>query len=250
MRKLFLIAISFATATTFGQGNTLYSVSMVEAKMGQSAAFVRSWKAHVLKFHNGEDKRSVEEIVTGPNSGNLLLVSGPSSIADMDIEKASQPAHDADYDGTVVPSVSTFSRMGAYRWVDTLSYNGRVPSTKYSTTIYHLKPGKAPELIAEIKRALAVNQKIKSASSYNTYIKLWAGSDPVIVIRTNLKDGFKQIDNAYPEMKMMTDNFKTAYIQEYGQAMWDNRGKLLPEICTSWENYLSKDRKDLSSVSK
>ena len=250
MRKLFLIAISFATATAFGQGKTLYSVSMVEAKMGQSAAFERAWKAHILKFHNGEDKRNVEEIVTGSNSGNLLLFSGPSSIADMDIEKASQPAHDADYDGTVVPSVSTFSKMGTYRWVDTLSYNGKVTATKYTTTVYHVKPGRAPELAAEIKRGLMVNQKIKSAASYNTFIKLWPGSDPVIVVSNNLKDGFKQIDNTYPEMKMMTDNFKTAYIQEYGQSMWDNRAKLIPELCNSWETYLSKDRKDMSSVTK
>ena len=250
MRKLLLIAITFATATVFGQGNTLYNVSMIEAKAGQSAAFERSWKNHVVKFHNGDDKRSVEEIVTGPNSGNLLLVSGPSSMADMDIEKVSQPAHDADYDGTVVPSVATFSKLGTYRWVDTLSYNGRVPATKYSVSVYHVKPGKGPDVMAEIKRGLVVNQKIKSASSYNTYVKLWPGSDPVIVVRTNLKDGFKQLDNTYPEMKSMADNFKAGYTQEYGQAAWDNRAKVIPEFCTTWETYLTKDRKDLSSVSK
>ena len=250
MRKLFLIAILFETVNAFGQGNTLYNVSMVEPKMGKSAAFEKSWKARVLKFHNGKDKRSVEEIVTGQNQGNLLLISGPSSIADMDIDKASQPAHDADYDANVVPSVSVFTKVGTFRWVDTLSYNGKVAASKYSTTLYHLKPGKSPDLIAEIKRAITVNQKINSTASYNTFIKLWPGSDPVIVVSNNLKDGFKQTDNVYPETKMMSDNFKIMYIQEYGQAMWDSRGKLLPEICNSWETYLSKDRKDMSSVTK
>jgi hypothetical protein len=58
----------------------------------------------------------------------------------MDVERSTQKAHDADYDNTVVPSVSTFSNWGTYRWVDTLSYNGDAQASKFTTTIYHLKP--------------------------------------------------------------------------------------------------------------
>jgi hypothetical protein len=248
MRKLLFFAIAIASTTAFSQGNTLYNVSMVQAKMGQTKGFEKSWKNHVTKFHNGDDKRSVEEILTGTGTGNLLLISGPSSFADMDKEKSNKAAHDADYDLTVVPSVSTFSEMGTYRWADTLSYNGNVKADKYSTTIFHLKPGKMADFIAEMKRGLAVNNKIKSPSSYNTYIKMFSGSSPEIVIHTNLKDGFKQLDNTITQPR--NDNFKNEYIQEYGQSVWDARMKLLPEIATSWETWLSKDRKDLSSATK
>ena len=251
MRKLFFITILFVTANAFSQGKTLYDVEMVQPKMGQSKAFEKAWKAHVIKFHNGNDKRVIEEIMTGNNAGNLLLISGPSSIADFDMERPTQPAHDADYDLTVTPSVSTFTNYGSYRWVDTLSYNGAMNTDKYSTTVYHLKPGKTGDLTAEIKRAVTINKKINSSASYNTYIKMWAGSNGEVVISTNLKDGFKQLDNTFdPNMRTMNDNFKNAYIQEYGQAAWDNRNKLLPEITNSWETYLSKVRKDLSSTSK
>jgi hypothetical protein len=224
---------------------------MVQAKMGQASGFERAWKTHVTKFHNGDDKRTITEILTGPNAGNLLLISGPSSMADMDVERSTQKTHDADYDNTIVPSVSTYTHWGTYRWVDTLSYNGDVKADKASTTIYRLKPGKLADFTAEIKRALSINKKINSPASYNTYIKQWAGSAGEVVIVTNLKDGFKQLDNTFdPNMKKRTDDFKNAYVQEYGQAAWDSRNKSLPEIATGWETFLSKTRKDLSSTTK
>ena len=62
------------------------------------------------------------------------------------------------------------------------------------------------------------------------------------------KDGFKQLDNSFNPT--MGKDFQNAYVQEYGQEMWDKRVKLLPEIMTSWDTYISKNRKDLSSVTK
>ncbi len=248
MRKLIFIAITFAYTTAFSQGNTLYDVSLLQTKMGHNAAFEKAWKNHVTKFHNGDDKRQAVEIMSGTNAGNFLLISGPSSLADMDKERTNNAAHDADYDATVVPSVATMVTEGVYRWADTLSYNGKVQADKFITTVYHLKPGKAPDFIAEIKRTIAVSTKIKSPASTNTYVKMWAGSSPEIVIVTNLKDGFKQLDNSFNPT--MAKDFQNAYVQEYGQEMWDKRLKLLPEITTSYETYISKSRKDLSSAMK
>ena len=248
MRKLLFIAITFACTTAFSQGKTLYDVEMVQTKMGQGNAYEKSWKNHVAKFHNGDNKRYVYEILTGSNSGNFLVVSGPSSVADMDIERANSAAHSADYDMSVTPAVANITTAGTYRLADTLSYNGNIATDKFIETVYHLKPGKQQDFLNEVKRAIAINTKIKSAASYNTYVKMWAGSSPEVVIVTNLKDGFKQLDNSFAPN--MGKDFQTAYVQEYGQAMWDSRIKLLPDIATSWETYASKFRKDLSSVMK
>jgi hypothetical protein len=245
MRKLFIAAAMFAATTGFGQGKTLYDVEIVQVKMGQGNAFEKSWKNHVTKFHNGDDKRYVYEILSGSNAGNFMLVSGPSSLADMDVERTNSAAHGTDYDMTVSPSVLTFSTAGLYRVADTLSYNGGVEADKYITTVYRLKPGKQSDLLAEIKRAIGINTKIKSPSSYNTYVKMWGGSSPEVVIVTNLKDGFKQLDNGFTPMNR---DFQNAYVQEYGQAAYDKRQNLLAEICASWETYISKFRKDLSSA--
>jgi hypothetical protein len=221
---------------------------MVQPKMGQGKAYEKAWKAHVIKFHNGNDKRYAEEIMSGPNAGSILIASGPYSMADLDKVRANADAHSSDYDVTVGPSVGTFTQWGTYRWADTLSYNGTSTAEKFITTVYHLKPGKASDFIAEIKRSIAVNKKINSPSSYNAYVKMWSGSSPEIVIVTNLKDGFKQLDNGFNPT--MGKDFQNAYVQEYGQEMWDKRVKLLPEIMTSWDTYISKNRKDLSSVTK
>jgi hypothetical protein len=221
---------------------------MVVPKMGKSTAFETRWKAHMAKFHGKEDGRFVYEILSGDNTGGYLLMEGPTSFADMDKEKANSKAHGADFDDNVTPTLEKISGSNTYRWIDTLSYNGKSNTDKFVTTVYHVKSGMAPDLTAEIKRSIRVNTIIKSPSSYNTYSKLWAGSSPEIVVITNLKDGFKQLDNNFTPS--MANTFKDAYIKEYGQEVWDKRVKLIPEITNSYETYISKLRKDLSTEMK
>lgn len=248
MRKLLILVLTIASAYAFGQGNTLYSGEMVTPKMGKSADFETRWKVHLGKYHAKDDGRMVFEILSGDNNGCYLLLQGPGSYADLDKERANAKAHSLDYDNNVTPALEKIGGSYTYRWADTLSYNGKVPADKFVTTVYHLKSGKGPDLTAEIKRAINVNTIIKSPSSYNTYIKIWQGSHPEIVTVSNLKDGFKQLDNNF--MPSMANTFKDAYIKEYGQEMWDKRLKLLPEITESIDVYISKFRKDLSTAIK
>jgi hypothetical protein len=244
MRKLMLMLLTVASINVFAQGKTLFSVEMVKPKIGQVTAFESAWKAHVAKFHK-DDKRAVYEILTGDRAGYYQLVDGPSSYADMDVERKDSKAHDMDYETTVAPKIEYQSGEYIYRFADTLSYNGNVPADKYSYTVYNLKLGKMPDLVAELKRSMAVNTSINSPGSSNTYFQMFAGSAPQLVIITNLKDGFKQLEQNY--FAGMTDKFKEAYIKMYSQQQWDKRSTLLSEITTSYETYLGKRRADLSS---
>lgn len=212
--------------------------------MGKTATFERQWKAHHAKFHGKNDSRAVYEILSGDNAGAFLLVHGPSSFADLDKEGPTDVAHNLDYDNNVTSSIDKSSGSYTYRHVDSLSYNGNVVADKYLTNVFNVKMGKMPDLVAETKRAISINNKIKSPASYNTYMKIWPGSNPQLVIITNLKDGFKQLDS---EFNPQGTKFRDAYIKEYGQEEWDKRGKLLPEILVSLETYISKLRKDLST---
>ena len=247
MRKVLILVLAIAMGNAYGQGNTLYDVLFVTPKMGKTASYERTWKAHHAKYHAKDDGRQVYEVLSGDRAGDFILVSGPTSYADMDKERPTDAAHDADYANTIIPFVEKNSGAYTYRWVDTLSYNGNVKAEKYVTTVYNLKQGKSADLVAEIKRALKINEIIKSPSSYNTYVKLWAGSRPQYVIITNLKDGFKQLDLSYTPA---TTAFRDAYIKEYGQAQWDKRNTLLAEITESVEVYVSKLRKDMSTAVK
>jgi len=244
MRKLILVLLTVASINVFAQGKTLYHVEMVKPKIGQVTAFESAWKAHVAKFHK-DDKRQVFEIMTGDRTGYYQLVDGPSSYADMDVERKDSKAHDLDYETTVAPKVEYQSGDYVYRFADTLSYNGNVQADKYSYSVYNVKLGKMPDLVAEVKRSMAVNTSIGSQNSSNAYFQLFAGSAPQLVLISNLKDGFKQLEQNY--FAGMTDKFREAYIKMYSQQQWDKRSTLLSEITTSYENYLGKRRADLSS---
>lgn len=248
MKRLLIIVLTFASACAFGQGNTLYSVLRVTPKMGKTSAFESKWKTHHAKYHAKDDGRMVFQILSGDNAGSFLLVHGPTSFANMDKERATDAAHDLDYESTITPSVEKTSGSYTFRWADTLSYNGTVKADKFLTTVYHVKSGRLSDLITEIKRSVKVNSLIKSPSSSNTYIQQWGGSHPEVVIISNLKDGFKQLDNGFSPS--MSNAFKDTYIKEYGQSDWDRRMKLLPEITDSYDVYISKLRKDMSTTMK
>lgn len=51
-------------------------------------------------------------------------------------------------------------------------------------------------------------------------------------------------------MSPRNDAFRAAYLKDYGQEMWDKRVKLLSEVTESYETYISKVRKELSTVQK
>ena len=108
-----------------------------------------------------------------------------------------------------------------------------------------IKDGKAPEFLTELRRNALINEKIKSPVSVNIWVRQQAGSSPTIVSRRNLKDGYKELDTDY--FKMGPDDFKNAYIADYGQEAWDKRLKILVDDVVSREQFFEKMRPDLSS---
>lgn len=244
-KLIFTAAFAMLSMLVAGQGKSLYQLSIVTPKLGQTTSFENNWKAHVQKYHKGDDKRMVHEILSGDRTGQFQLISGPSSFADMDTERPTDVAHGLDYDKTVVPAVENMSGSYTYRHADTLSYNGAVVAEKFVTTIYNIRRGKFNDFTAEVKRAVAINKAINSKNSYNTYVQLWAGTKPQLVIVANLKDGFKQMEEGFNPSQ--NDAFKAEYIKTYGQEMWDKRQTAVMDFVESTEVFISKLRKELSS---
>jgi len=245
MRQLLFVLCTVASISVLAQGNTLFSVEMVKPKTGQASAFETAWKMHLTKFHNGDSKRAVYEILSGPNTGCYLLVDGPSSFADMDKERADMAAHDKDYETNCASKVEMDGGNMVYRWVDTLSYKGDVQADKYIVTITHVKNGKMPDYMTEMRKVNQLAAIMNPRVSFNRYVQMWSGSDPVMVTVSNLKDGFKELEQGYNGLK--PDDFKNAFIKEYGQAGWDNYQKVTGDDIQSREVYIMKLRKDLSS---
>ena len=250
MRKFLLAIMLLPFAGLFSQGKTLYGVALVQPKPGQSQAFETAWKTHLTKYHNGESKRTVYEIVSGDNTGTYQMIDGPFAYADLDKEMANEKVHGQDYLGTVSPKLDVDKEGYIYRWVDTLSYNFTgVTASKFVQTNYFVKQGKMADFMKEFKRSAVINEQIKSPSSYTVYVLMLAGSKSQLVIRSALKDGFKQLETNY--LPPTTEAFKAAYIKQYGQGDWDaNRaqGTGVYTFVDGYETYLVKARKDLSST--
>lgn len=244
MRKIFFLLFLAASLNSFSQGKTIYSVSYVKPKIGMTSAFESAWKAHVAKFHNGDDKRYVFEILSGDMAGYYAFVEGPISYADMDVENTGQAGHDLDYEKTVAPTLAEESGVDYYQYLDSLSINTNVTADKSIVTFTHIKNGRIGDYRDELKRWANVVSKLNWPINGYRYQKMGAGTSPVMVNVYNLKDGFKQLEAGY--FKDMP-NVRDAYIAMYGFASWQKRLDLLSEITVKTEQYMRKRRADLSS---
>jgi hypothetical protein len=255
MKKTFFLWLFFAAAfIASGQGKTLYEVNIVKPKPGMRSTFEAKWKEHLAKFHKSDDKRAVYEVVSGPRNGEYHIVEGPIAYADMDIDRPNGKEHGIDLEKNFSPYLEPNSMNATYRWDDTASFNGKVEADKFQVTVTHVKFGMQMETLREAKRSSLINAKINPANrfSYNYYVQIWAGSNPVVVTIRNLKDGFKELEQNYYGPNPMANQpnaFRDAYIKDYGYDAWDARQKVLDNNANvaSREIFLMIRRKDLSS---
>ena len=245
MNKLLCLLLCAATVSVFGQGKTLYRVNVLKPKQGMRSAFEASWKAHVAKFHTTTDKRWVYEITSGPSAGSYVIVEGPVSYADMDIEKPMTKEHGLDMEKTFSSLIEPNSTNGIYRNADTLSYHGDTKADLFLLNTTVLKDGKTPEYLTEMRRNVLIYTKQNPPIGINYFVKQLAGNKPTMVSVRILKNGYKEMDSDY--FKMAPDWFKNAYIADYGQTAWDARQKILVDDVESREQAFEKLRTDLSS---
>jgi len=238
---LFIAAAFFVS----GQGNTLYQVNQLTPKPGMKSAFEDSWKTHLDKFHNGSDKRTVYEVVSGPDAGTFVIVQGPISYADMDKTLPNATEHSLDIEKNFSSKLESANNGLLVRWVDTLSYRGDVPAQLFLLTATIVKDGKMAEYMAESRRSVLLYTKLNAPFSFNTMIKQQAGSSPTVILIRRLKDGYKELDSDY--FHLPNDWFKNAYIKDYGQEDWDKRVKLMVDDVVSRTQRFEKVRPDLSS---
>jgi len=246
MKSTFFLGL-LITASCFvnGQGNTLYRVNTLTPKPGMKTAFEESWKMHMATFHKNTDKRTVYEIVSGPNNGSYVVAQGPISFGTLDTALPNAKAHGMDLDKNLSTKLETRGANNLYRWADTLSYNPLDKATKFLISVTVVKDGKLSEYLNEIRRNVLLYTTLNAPYSFSTLIKQQAGNSPTVVTIRNLKNGYKELDMSYYNLPQ--NGFKDAYIKEYGQEAWDKRQKLLVDDIVSREQDFEVLRPDLSS---
>jgi hypothetical protein len=252
MKQILLLLLMAVSLTALSQKKDLATVNSVKPKLGQKMAFEAAYKLHVAKFHKAEEKIGVYEILSGEYAGYYLLVNGERSFSDFDKERPDAAAHNLDLDKNFFPYLED-TRNASYRFMDSLSLRADVVADKYVVSIAHLKSDLnmadyRTELGRNVRIYLKMSHVFFANLSYAFYEQLWDGSDQVTVSVRNLKDGFKSLEqNYYGTNPPGTPSFREAYTKEYGSTAWDDRVKLLEGAVIKAENYIMKQRKDLSS---
>lgn len=252
MRKYLLLLLMAISLTALSQKTDLTTVNTVKPKAGQKMAFEAAYKLHTAKFHKGDQRISVYEIMSGEYAGYYHLVNSGQSYADFDKERPDATAHSLDLDKNFFPMLED-TRNGTYRFMDSLSYRPDTTAEKFVVTISHLKQGLN---LADYRRELARGIKINMMSqaplmkslSLSYFEQLWDGSDQVTVSIRNLKEGFKSLEQGYyGPAPAGSPSFRDLYAKEYGHTAWDDRVKVFEGAVVKSEQYIMKYRKDLSS---
>lgn len=252
MKQFLFLFFIVMGLTASSQQTDLSVVNSAKPKMGQKMAFEAAYKAHVAKFHKGDDKMEVYEVTSGEYAGYYHFVHSGMSYADMDKERADATAHSQDLDKSFFPYLQD-SKNATYRMVDSLSLRPDVKADKFIVTIRHLKMDlNAGDFRRELGRTLRIQRMMKGGFvenwSYTHFEKLWDGSDQVIVVIRNLKDGFKSLErDYYGPTPPGTPSFRDEYVKLYGFDAWEERQKVMDGAVVKTEQYTMKRRTDLSS---
>lgn len=252
MKQILVLLFMGTSLAAYSQKTDLVTVNTVKPKKGQKMAFETAYKQHVAKFHKGNEKVSVYEILSGPYMGYYHIVDGGISYADFDKERSEAAAHSLDLDKSFFPLLDE-TRNGTYRFIDSLSYRHDVVAEAFVVNVNHLKEGlNGSDYRKELARSQKIISKMKTPffENYSTafYDQIWDGSDQVTVSIRNLKDGFKSLEQGYyAATPAGTPSFRDEYAKAYGHTAWDDRVKLLDSAVVKTETYIMKLRKDLSS---
>lgn len=256
MKRILLLLLMATTLAVYAQPpqpvTDLATVNTVKPKKGQKMAFEAAYKVHISKFHKTDEKMTVYEILSGPNSGSYHIVNNGRAFADFDKERPDAAVHSLDLDKTFFPLLDE-TMNATYRYMDSLSLRGDATAESFVVTVSHLK---STLNVADYRREQARGVKINKSSSapfmmslsLSFFEQLWDGSDQVTVSIRNLKDGFKSLAaNYYGANPPGLPSFRDVYVKEYGHTAWDDRVKVLEGAVEKSEQYIMKLRKDLSS---
>ena len=244
MKILLCLLLCSVSVAVFGQDKTLYKFNVLKTRSGMRSSFEDHWKVHMEIFHKISDKRIVYEVSSGPENGTYKIVEGPISLSDMDIILPNKKEHELDLENTFSRQLKPGS-TSLYSWVDTLSHQGNTKTEELLVTSTVLKDGKTGEYLAELRRAVLINNKLNIPYNTNVFLKEQAGTSPTIVTMKNLVDGFKELDSDF--LPVNNNLVREEYIKEFGQEAWKKRTKLLVEDVVSREQHFEKFRPDLSS---
>ena len=176
----------------------------VSAKDGHNTALKAAITAHAQKFHTGNWKWRVSEVLTGPDSGAYLIVEGPNSWTDLEGRGDLGPEHMKDYETNITPHVEKTSPevYATYQEdVSTVVAGAFSPNKTLIRRVYP-KPGCGPQVYEALKTWKKVWEK--RGSNVGVWSTFYSG-EPSYLIVNRLKNGWKDLDEDIISIRKAAD---------------------------------------------
>jgi hypothetical protein len=238
MKKLIILCM-LMPLIGFSQNQNVVTAERIFSKPDKNAECEKALGAHAQKFHTGNWKWRVFDILSGPDFGGYHITEGPNSWSMIDGRGQISKAHTADWNKGVAPFITDRGNSIFATYNDELS---TVKLTDYASDIImshnFIKPGmidKFKELVKKAKAAWTAGDE--SIAVYETV----ASGPPQITIVTRLKNGLKELEKDYRKP------FKERYITANGPDSYDEYLKVYAECVESRWSEILKFRPDLSS---
>jgi hypothetical protein len=211
MKRVFLLLVTFLVASMMiaqAQENTVLNSYRVIPKPGKDRELKKALTDHAAKYHKGDWKWRVFQILSGPDEGAYQMNEGLTSWTTLEGRKDISDEHTRDYETTVLPLIdktlpASFSRYEGD--LSTSQYAGKFK--KVLIRHYYLKPGK----MTQFKTTLATWKKVYEKTNKN--VTVWSSffsDQPQITIAFRLAEGWADIDH------VPANEFATTYDQLYG----------------------------------
>lgn len=238
MKKMFLL-LMLLPCLGFSQTKNVVSADRIFPKTDKGAQFEKALASHAQKYHTGNWKWRVFEIMSGPDAHGFHVTEGPNSWTELDTRGNISKEHTEDWDKNVAPLITDRGSSSFATFNEELS---TVQVTDYADNIIlthiFLKPGQIDKFMEELKKSKAAwTAGNESIAVYESF----ASGPPQVILVSRLKNGLKELEKGY--RKPMKERYEAAN----GAGSWDAILKVYADCVDNRWSEMMKYRADLSS---
>ena len=218
---MLLLFVMLTSSTAIAQEEEKESYGMAEViyimpKIGMEKAFENAVKEHNAKYHKeGVYKASLDNIITGKETGWYAWVMGPCTFSDLD-NRPDDEAHRMHWDKNVSPTVAKYGQTEYWKYNNKLSYSSDDSAApKYQNLWFiGLERGqyyKFKEFMEKVRKSYEKKGE-GNISIYDNEFREGDGRDVAIV--WDLKN--------WAEMDDDDGGIKKQFEEIYGEGSWNN----------------------------
>ncbi len=229
----------FVPFLAFSQTKNLMNVQKVFAKVDKVAEFEKALSNHSQKYHMGDTKWRVYEIMSGPDAGGYMISEGPTNFVGMDNRGDLGAEHTADWNKNVAIYMTDKYSSDYLMFNDSLSTIALGNfSDKITITHWYPKIGftnKIYDGILDLKKGWKIG-----GLSVAVYRTVNSGNQRFSMVY-RLKNGFKDLENSGASVQ------KKRYEMANGEDSYENFLGLLQENTANYWSEMMTLRPELSS---